>query len=692
MNKPNINEEYRTFWEDLLREAEVSGDPQHESFFKMYASLAAENGDCVDLNYCSVIREGTRPYQLDGYFFDSDNRELHIAICDFHYDTDLQSLNSDRINSVFNRARRFCNLAVKDDFLRDLEESSSEFELALCINKNAGAIKRIRCMMFSNARLATRKKTLEADKLIDAEMTFNIIDFQRFVEIQNSRDKAEPIELDIIELHGDVLPCLTAHYNKDHYESYLAVMPGSLLTRIYGLYGARLMEQNVRTFLQARTKANRGIIDTANQTPEMFFAYNNGITVTASNVEMEKGATGVNGISVIRDFQIVNGGQTTASLLYARDQNQADLSTINVQMKLSVVRKEKIDSVIPLIARYANTQNRVTEADFFSNHPFHVEIQKISRRISTPVEEGALTAKCWFYERARGQYRNECSLKTPSERRTFEAKYPRSHVIQKTDLAKYYLTFDCQPNVVSYGAQKCFLEYSKSITSKWKNNKLSFNDEYFRQNIAKAIVFRWLDKHIGTSEWYKTDRGYKANVVTYTIAYLVNHLEKQYSSAIDLGIVWKRQSVPEELQEELGRLAPEIAAVIKSPPSSISNISEYSKYQACWNNISNLNLGEDDCFEFYSMDMKEVKQSNKDAKAEKRIDNEIEFDTLVYNNVHHMGKVISDARRFNVLTPHSHSALMKLEIGKFNLSWTEKVALKDLFRKLDNFGCGPKSW
>ena len=692
MNRPDINEEYQTFWEDLLREAEVSGDPQLESFFKMYASLAAENGDCVDLNYCSVIREGTRPYQLDGYFFDSDSGELHLAICDLHYDTVLQSLHSDRINSVFNRARRFCNLAIRDDFLRDLEESSSEFELAFCINKNAGAIKRIRCMMFSNARLATRKKTLEAKKLIDAEMTFNIIDFQRFVEIQNSRDKTEPIELDIIELHGDVLPCLTAHYDKDHYESYLVVMPGSLLTRIYGLYGARLMEQNVRTFLQARTKANRGIIDTANQTPEMFFAYNNGITVTASNVEKEKGATGVDGISVIRDFQIVNGGQTTASLLYARDQNQADLSEINVQMKLSVVRKEKIDSVIPLIARYSNTQNRVTEADFFSNHPFHVEIQKISRRISTPVEEGALTAKCWFYERARGQYRNECSLKTPAERRIFEAKYPRSHVVQKTDLAKYFLTFDCQPNVVSYGAQKCFLEYSKTITSKWKSDNLAFNDDYFKQNIAKAIIFRWLDKHIGTSEWYKADRGYKANFVTYTIAYLVNHLEKIHASAIDFDLVWKRQSVPEELQYELERLAPEIATVIKSPPSSISNISEYSKYQACWQNIKDLNLGDDDCFEFYSVDLSEVKQNDKDAKAEKRIDKDIDLDISIHKSISRIDQINRDAKRYRLLTESSHSALNKLKNGKFNLSWQEKEALRKLFKKLDEHRCGPASW
>lgn len=692
MVKSNLDEEYEAFWDELVRNAEVSGDPQHESFFKLYAELAAENGDCADLNYCPIKREGSRPYQLDGYLFDPDNGELHLAVCDFHHDDDLQALNSDRINTIFNRARRFCNLAIDSEFLRNLEESSSEFELAYCINQNARSIKRIRCMMFSNARLATRKKTLEAEKLINAEMTFNIIDFQRFVDIQNSKDRIEPIELDIVELFGDVLPCLTAHFDQSNYESYLVVMPGSLLSRIYGLYGARLMEQNVRTFLQARTKANKGIITTANESPEMFFAYNNGITVTASSVEIEKGETGMDGIATIRDFQIVNGGQTTASLLYARDQNQADLSKISVQMKLSVVNPDKVDTIVPLISRYANTQNRVTEADFFSNHPFHVEMQKVSRRISTPTEDGALSAKCWFYERARGQYRNECVLRSSSERRTFEAKFPRSHVIQKTDLAKYQLTFACAPHVVSFGAQKCFLEYAKTVSQQWEKDKLQFNDDFFRDNIAKAIIFRWVDKHVGTSDWYKADRGYKANIVTYTIAYLVHYLEKRHSSAIDLELVWKRQSVPEELQNELARLAPRIANVIKNPLSTTSNISEYSKYQACWNNISSLNFGKDENLEFYSTSLGEVRQKDLDARSVKKLDEDIELDTLVIEFMEFIPQAILDANRHGFLTPNSRSALKKARIGNLNFSWSERTALKKLLKQLDEAGCGPSSW
>ena len=334
--------QFEALWDELLRDAEVTGDPQRASFFRIYAELAAENGDCADLVYCPVVREGARPYQVDGYAFDQDSGELHVGVCDFRLERELQNLNADGINAIFRKARRFCEYAVQNDFLKKLEETSPEFELAWFIQDKADLIKRIRCVMFSNARLATRKKTLEAGHVIGAEITFNIIDFNRFVDIQNAMEGIEPIELDMSELHGEILPCLEAHFDNSGYESYLVVMPGSLLARIYGLYGARLMEQNVRTFLQARTKANKGIIRTANEEPEMFFAYNNGITATASGVKIETRENGSAGISRISDLQIVNGGQTTASLLYACDRGQADLSKVFVQMKLSIIKPEHV--------------------------------------------------------------------------------------------------------------------------------------------------------------------------------------------------------------------------------------------------------------------------------------------------------------------------------------------------------------
>ena len=684
--------EYDAFWDELLRDAEVSGDPQRASFFRMYAELAAENGDCADLVYCPVIREGARPYQVDGYAVEQDRGELHIAVCDFRPERELQSLHADGVVAIFRKVHRFCEYAVQNEFLKGLEETSPEFELALFIQNNVDFIKRIRCVMFSNARLATRKKTLEAGHAIGAEMTFNIIDFNRFVEIQNATGGIEPIELDLSELHGEVLPCLEAHFNDSDYESYLVVMPGPLLARIYGIYGARLMEQNVRTFLQARTKANQAIIRTTNEEPEMFFAYNNGITATASGVKIETGENGSTGISRISDLQIVNGGQTTASLLYARDRGQADLSRVFVQMKLSVLKPERIERAVPLIARYANTQNRISEADFFSNHPFHVEMQQISRRLAAPVAAGSLSTTRWFYERARGQYRNECILRSSTGRKKFEAEFPRSQVIQKTDLAKYHLTFEAKPHIVSLGAQKCFLQYAEEISRQWKQSTKHFNDEFFRQTVAKAIVFRWLDKHVGTSDWYKFDRGYKANIVTYTLAWLANHLESKESSVLDFGLIWKLQSLPEELRALLSDLAPKIAECIKSPPQGVSNISEYAKSQACWSRVSILEIETEGALASFTISLEDQKEQSRDAKAVKTIDDKIGFDILLLNNMERLSGVHQVAKQHHLLSPLSIKGLQKVQNGNLRLSRSERNALAHLFERLDKLGLGPSSW
>ena len=252
------------------------------------------------------------------------------------------------------------------------------------------------------------------------------------------------------------MPCLHASSGTDDYASYLVVLPGQTLSEIYGLYGARLLEANVRTFLQARTKVNKGIINTLKDAPHNFFAFNNGLTATASETTISSNNKGTF-IESVKNLQIVNGGQTTASILYAKDKEKADLANVYVQMKLSVVKPEAIEEIVPLISRYANTQNRISEADFFSSHPFHLHLEKLSRRISAPPKEGSLAGSKWFYERARGQYKDEQAYMTPGARKRFLAEYPRDQMLVKTDFAKYEMTFEGMPHIVSRGAQKCFI-------------------------------------------------------------------------------------------------------------------------------------------------------------------------------------------------------------------------------------------
>lgn len=579
-----MNENYEIFRNDLLLEAEVSGVLQAEAFFQLYASAAIENGDIEHVQHCPVRFEGAKKFRIDGYNFNRDQGELILAICDYRTEKELKTLNASEVESMFLQVERFFERSKDSIFINNLEEASPTFEAAYFVHSSLSAIKRVRIMLFSNARMSIRKKLVTMREENGIRFSYSILDFERYNAIINSRTSSDPIEIDFMENGLSPLPCLLASSTTDKYASYLVVMPGRVLAEIYGLYGARLLEANVRTFLQARTKVNKGIIKTLKESPENFFAFNNGLTATASAISSVTTNEGIF-IENMTNLQIVNGGQTTASILYARDKEKTDLSNVYVQMKLAVVKAELMEEIVPQISRFANTQNRISEADFFSSHPFHLQMEKISRRLTAPPKEGALAATKWFYERARGQYKDEQAYMSPTARDKFQAQYPRDQMVVKTDLAKYEMSFDCMPHVVSKGAQKCFMDFAYIVDKKWTPEALEFGDGYFQDVMARALIFRWTDKMIGTSEWYKNDRGYKSQTVTYTIATIIGCLRKE-KYTLNYRTIWTQQELPHSLRTVLENYAPLVAALIKDPPENVRNIGEYCKTQACWARVS----------------------------------------------------------------------------------------------------------
>lgn len=686
MAEDGLYEAYHQFRDELLFEAEFTGDPQHMCFFKFFSEVASDNGDTADLDYTPVLREGRGGYQIDGYAIDLDRGELFLAVCAFNSEPTLQSLNAAAMESLFRRVDSFCEKAVDPEFVRELEETSPAFEAAYPIHQNRRKIKRIRVILLTNSVLAVRKKVVEAGSTIGLPVAYNVLDFARYTDILNSQGSAEPIEIDATSINGMPLACLQAHVHGTNYKSYLVVLPGTFLAEIYGLYGARLLEQNVRVFLQARTKVNRGIIDTVRESPDMFFAYNNGLTATASNIDMERLPDGTLGIRAFTNLQIVNGGQTTASVLYAKDQTKADLSDVFVQMKLSVIEPERVEEIVPRISRFANTQNRISEADFFSSHPFHIEMEKISRRLSAPPRPGALAPTKWFYERARGQYKDASAYGSVAERRRFTAEFPRNQVVNKTDLAKYATTFECVPHLVSRGAQRCFLDFAEDVSKTWERNQDQFNEGYFRIAMAKAIVFRETDRLVGRSEWYRADRGYKANIITYAIAWLVNHLKIDRLQAIDLQAIWNRQELPDELKEVLLNVAQEVADAIKDTPESARNVSEYAKQQQCWAKIANLKIHLGTDLDAATIDLEEVRRQKRDHVATGRIDRQINFETDLVAIQPRIAEIREFARSRRVLSPRASSALDKVERLKLPLTRAETNALRHLFKTLAEKG------
>jgi len=653
-------EYFPEFFADAEIRAQAQGDFMQAAFFEMYEEIASENGDVESLDYTPYKATGM---QIDGYHFDPESGVFTLAISDFRAEKSLQGLNTADIIRFFKRAETFVEKATNPDFLNKLEETSPGFQVAYFLHSEINHINRIRFLLLSNAKLVSRLPGLKTKKVKDKSYSFQVLDFGRYFDIVSSRSGHEPVEVDITELEWEPLPFLKASSGSEDYSSYLLAVPAELLARIYVEYGARLLEQNVRTFLQARGKVNKGIIRTLKDEPQMFFAYNNGLTATAGEVKISRRSDGSEGISVIRNLQIVNGGQTTASMLYARDKDKSNLSNAYVQMKLSVVSEDKLDYVVPNISRFANTQNKVSEADFFSNHPFHVRIEEFSRRIPAPSKEGQFHQTKWFYERARGQYRDRQAYLTDARRRQFQTEFPKDQVITKTDLAKYLVSFDGEPHIVSMGAQKNFLKFATGIAKQWEKSEIYFNEQWYREMISKAIVFRTLDRFVMKAEWY--EGGYKANIVTYSIAWLAHYVKTEKKAVLDFTGIWTRQELGPDLLALFSSIAPAVAKEIENTPENVRNVTEWCKKQACWDRVSKITIDlPAGHLKSCLVSETEAKQQKTDAQATQKIDNEVSNEVRIYQLGPEWKDIQDYALSNKLITPAQDQAISVLLRGR----------------------------
>lgn len=461
----------------------------------------------------------------------------------------------------------------------------------------------------------------------------------------------EDIDINFEEFSNTPIPCLPAFTGTSDCESFLLVMPGHLVAGLYGRYGERLLEQNVRTFLQFRGKINKGLRTTILHEPEMFFAYNNGLTATAESVERDSD----NNIRKIRNLQIVNGGQTTASIFTTGKQSKdADLSKVYVQMKLSVIHSDKIEEIVPKISQYANTQNKVNVADFFSNHPFHLRIEDFSRRVWAPSPVGDVRETHWFYERARGQFLNRQALGTIADKKKFLAQNPKNQMFTKTDLAKFENSFAQKPHLVSKGAQDNFAKFAGDIGEKWEKNSEQFNERYYKHLVAKAIIFQFLDKTVMKQNWYG---GYKANIITYTIAKLSRMVE-QKGKVLNLDSIWASQSMSVALQEQLLELSIHINSLIKKTPHESTNVTQWCKQQDCWKNICDYKIELNDNLKPELIDKNEDQIKQKDAVDEQDVEDGVKVVIEVVTKGAAHWNLLSDwDAKEKVLTPKERNIL-----------------------------------
>ena len=361
----------------------------------------------------------------------------------------------------------------------------------------------------------------------------------------------------------------------------------------------------------------------------MFFAYNNGIAATATELDTEMTSTGLC-ITRIKDLQIVNGGQTTASIantvLKAKKNENIDLSKLFVPMKISVLEHSMSEKIIPKISEYSNSQNKVDASDFFSNHPFHIRMEEYSRKTPIPSKGGNQFQQYWFYERTRGQY-NQGKMKfgaRSSQLKKYSERYPEKMVITMLDLARYMEIYEGAPDIVSKGKQKTLQIFAEKIKKEWQKSNEQFNAFYYKRVVAIAILYRKTDEIVKQTEWYKENRSYKANIVAYTLSlifYYIKNNKKDYE--LDFDRIWNQQDVYEELEDQIKVLAKEVYDYITGPRET-ENVTEWCKKELCWSKAKDRIWTFNDPFIYTLISKEKMSQEIKEEKATRKVANEVD--------------------------------------------------------------------
>jgi hypothetical protein len=578
--------------DDILNQvnarASVEGVFTVEAFVAEAADLLTEADEFDTPDRLSFTGTGRRRQSMavHGHHFDDNDMSVALIVGVYRGDNRTPTMTHTEAVAALRSLEAYLKEAVTGDFVLEREPAEPVYHLAetlrmLHAGTGTNRVSRYRLFLVTDAVLSARAKPLESIDLDGIPIDFHIWDIQRFYRVHQSSQGREPLQLDLTGAPGGGVPALRVADHTADITTYLAALPGDLLAGLYRDHGSRLLEGNVRSFLTIRGKINKGIRETILNEPGHFLAFNNGISATAERVEFVDGV-----ITSVTDLQIVNGGQTTASLFYATQANRAvDLSSIYVQMKLVVVTPEDARDMVPLISRYANSQNAVREDDFFSNSPFHVRMEELSKSILAPAQAGVNFQTKWYYERTRGQYLNERNRRTGAAQKTFDAEFPRSKVITKTDAAKYVIAWDQQPHMVSAGAQKNFMAFAKLVADSYAKQPEAFNEDYYKRLVAKAILFNAVRVGISKADWYQP--GYLANLAAYAVAKLAHAIaHEQRAETFDLLRIWQQQDVGQATLAEavaIGKLARQ---VLTDPGRPVVNVTEWAKREAAWKQLA----------------------------------------------------------------------------------------------------------
>lgn len=581
----------------------VYSEGEGASFEDMFTVYCIEVLDSIGksegarmLSYIHPNSQGGIDWKLNGFclkdFVKDENKIEYYETLDlfitFYKNEYNYNISKEDYTKSLNQIKRFINYSLKRH-IDYIDKSHTElYHLIGTIGKQGKRFDRINVFFLINGFSNHEKEKIEVG---ETEVFVHTWDVARLFKISESNSIHEPIEIEFKKLpeSGKGLQCLKVPNIDDMYDCYLAIVPGGVLAKLYNEYSNELLESNVRAFLGQAGKFNKGIRDTIRTKPQMFLPYNNGITATAESVETNIIDNQLV-ITKLNDFQIVNGGQTTASLYHTQKKfKDVDLSKIFVQMKLTVIKdKEQKNIEVPYISRYANSQNKVSELDLSSNNPFFIKIESLSRKKYVVNPENKNISRLWFFERANGQYRETLNKLSISQQKAFKEQNPSSLKFVKSDVAKFINGWELEPHFVAQGSQKNFIHYTKKITELVNKNKLP-GENFYRKLIANAILFKTIDQLFGR-------KGVNAigdtSLKALTVAYTVSYFHFLTDNRIDLWKIYEEQKVDDLVCNKLFKLLIFVYDhIIKEASGSL--ISEYAKRSSSWDKLRNTKYSED---------------------------------------------------------------------------------------------------
>jgi len=552
----------------------------------VFAEITMRHMEDIGMTYepqvCHVdTRAQIGNIRLSGYSISEDCDRLDLFVTSYRNSESIQPVADADTKQAAEYCFRFLTQSAEGKLAKNLDPSSDAYGLAKQIESGYADFEELRIYVLTDGQV--KSKNFKSQEIGGKTVRLEVMDIERLHRHLSEGKPRDELVVNFDDVAGGPLPCVFIPGQDDSYDYAMTVFPADVLRHLYDRYGARLLEANVRSFLSTTGKVNKGIQATLRSEPEKFVAYNNGIVVVADEAKVARTKDGGPGIAWLKGMQIVNGGQTTASIYFTKKKfADVDLTRVQVPAKVVVLKTDNSaaeEALISDISRYANSQNTVKQSDLSANSPFHVALEKLSGAVYLPDGVGR-----WFYERAAGSYTTMLAREgsTPARYRNLKVNVvPTSRRLVKTDLAKFLNSWDGRPDQASLGGQKNFSNFMDDIKDREERGDSATPDANgFKIMIAKVITFKQVHSVVRPLL-----PAFQGNVTIYLIAMIA----RQFGDRIDLMRIWEQQGISEPFKGQVRVWAKEVASALEASAKG-RMISEWSKKEECWKIMQQLPL------------------------------------------------------------------------------------------------------